>query len=172
MPKTDPVQKISIIPRGVGALGYTLQSPEKDKALHSRKELLSRLVIYMGGRVAEQIVFDDFTTGAADDLQRASDLAHRMVFQLGMSDTVGPLSYEGRVGGFVEQKTSALSSQTFEMLDQEVRMLIMNAQREARLILEKNRDILDEMSQKLLEEETLRGVQLEEYLGRVVPQIP
>ena len=91
----------------------------------------------MGGRVAEQIVFDDFTTGAADDLQRASDLAHRMVFQLGMSDTVGPLSYEGRGGGFVEQKTSALSSQTFEMLDQEVRMLIMNAQREARLILEK-----------------------------------
>ena len=168
MPKTDPVQKISIIPRGIGALGYTLQSPEKDKTLYSRQELLSKLVIYMGGRVAEQIVFDDFTTGAADDLQRASDLAHRMVFQLGMSDLIGPLSYTGRSGGFIDQKTSALSAQTFEMLDQEVRVLIMKAQETAREILEHNRIVLDEMSQKLLEEETLRGAVLDNYLERVV----
>lgn len=167
MPKSDPVQKISIIPRGVGALGYTLQSPERDKNLHSRQELLSKLVVYMGGRVAEKIIFEDFTTGAADDLQRASDLAHRMVFRLGMSDRVGPLSYVKRERSFVGKQTTALSSDTFEMLDNEVRHLILQSQQKAQQILEQNIEILHDMSQKLLEDETLRGEALNEYLKRV-----
>ena len=148
-------------------MGYTLQSPEKDKNLYSRQELLSKLVIYMGGRVAEQIVFEDFTTGAADDLQRASELAHRMVFRLGMSDRVGPLSYVKRERSFVGKQTTALSSDTFEMLDHEVRHLILQSQQKALQILELNIEVLHDMSQKLLEEETLRGDALSVYLQKV-----
>jgi cell division protease FtsH len=123
-PGSDPVQKISIIPRGIGALGYTLQTPLEDRYLHSERDLLNRIITLYGGRVAEEVVFGKInrTTGASDDIRKASDLARRMVGELGMSDEMGAIHYGGDqpnpfgIGG--ASRDVAISDDTARLLDQ------------------------------------------------------
>jgi cell division protease FtsH len=173
-PGSDPVQKISIIPRGIGALGYTLQTPLEDRYLHSERDLLNRIITLYGGRVAEEIVFGrvNRTTGASDDIRKASDLARRMVAELGMSDEMGAIHYGGDqpnpfgIGG--ASRDVAISEDTARMLDQQVRKLLEAAKAQAQTILEENRALLDEMSEHLLQHEVLERDALHAFLARTL----
>ncbi|MEC8423359.1 MAG: ATP-dependent zinc metalloprotease FtsH, partial [Myxococcota bacterium] len=139
-PGADPVQKISIIPRGIGALGYTLQTPLEDRYLMARRELLNRLIVLYGGRVAEELVFGDITTGASDDIRKASDLARRMIAQYGMSDRLGAIDYGGErqnpfgMGGG-GMRDVAVSESTSQQIDAETRRLLEGAWQQAKTIL-------------------------------------
>ena len=173
-PGADPVQKISIIPRGIGALGYTLQTPLEDRYLNSERDLLNRIITLYGGRVAEELVFGKVnrTTGASDDIRKASDLARRMVAELGMSDKMGAIHYGGDqpnpfgIGG--ASRDVAISEDTARMLDQEVRKLLEAAKATAHGILVENRDLLDEMAEHLLQHEVLERGFLHEFLARTM----
>ncbi len=169
-PGADPVQKISIIPRGVAALGFTLQTPLEDRNLASRTELEGRLVTLYGGRAAEELMLQSITTGAADDIQKASDLARRMVTQFGMSDTMGAIDY-GHVRkspyGFVQEGDVPISEGTAQQLDDEVRRMLELAHDRALEILELNRDVLHRLAMALLEHEVLDQKGLMAYLKDV-----
>jgi len=169
-PGADPVQKISIIPRGIGALGYTLQTPQEDRYLHSQRDLCNRLITLYGGRVAEELVFGAQmrTTGASDDIRKASGLARRMVGELGMSDRMGAVHYGGDqpnpfgMGG--ASRDVAISEETARMLDQEARALLDSAKATAEKVLIENRALLDRMSEHLLEHEVLEREHLHAFL--------
>ncbi len=160
LPGTDPVHKVSILSRGF-ALGYTLQLPLEDKYLTSRGDITNRLAILLGGRAAEELAFSEITTGAADDLSKATAYATRMVTEFGMSDKVGPLSLKkpdqevflGRDlntgGGFSER--------TMQLVDEEVKRLVTDAQSKAREILADNKKALDQLAQSLFDREVLSG---------------
>jgi len=153
------VSKISIIPRGIAALGYTQQQPTEDRYLMTRAELLGRLDVLLGGRVAEEIIFGDVSTGAHDDLQRASDLARHMVTQYGMSDALGlgtferprqPLFLNGPSAGEREY-----SEDTARMIDVEVRSLLETAHGRVRQTLTEKRNVLEALAKLLIEKEVL-----------------
>ncbi len=171
MPGSDSVTKISIIPRGFGALGYTLSMPQEDRYLVSRKQLLARMVVLYGGRAAEEMVFSDFTTGASDDISKASDIARRMVSQFGMSDRLGAIDYGGDrpnpfgIGSAV--RDVAVSDQTAQDIDDEVRKLLEHAHSRSRALLAENRDVADAIATTLLEQETLDGEALASLLSQV-----
>jgi cell division protease FtsH len=155
---SDPVQKISIIPRGVAALGFTLQTPLEDRNLASRGELEGRLVTLYGGRAAEEIMLGSITTGAADDIQKASDLARRMVTQFGMSDVMGAIDYghtRKSPFGFMQEGDVPISEGTAQELDNEVRRMLEVAHDRAIETLELNRDLLHRLAIALLEHEVL-----------------
>jgi cell division protease FtsH len=164
LPDTDPVHKISIIPRGM-ALGYTLSLPLEDKHSYKKSELVNTITIFMGGRSAEEIVFTDYTTGAANDIERATSIAHRMVCELGMSDKLGALSWgksnqEVFIGkDFMREKN--YSEDTAQKIDAEVKSIIDGAHTTARAILKKNRKFLDTVAKTLLEKETIEGEEFE-----------
>ena len=165
---TDPVHKVSIVSRG-RALGWTLTLPERDKYLKSRSELRSELAMLLGGRTAEEIVFGDPTTGAADDIDRVSKLARSMVTKYGMSDKLGPQTF-GRASDevFVGKEmghTNELSDALADEVDAEVRDLVTVAHREAFEILNHHRDTLEALATALLEHETLDEPELREILG-------
>ncbi|MBL8618126.1 MAG: ATP-dependent zinc metalloprotease FtsH [Deltaproteobacteria bacterium] len=173
-PGADPVQKISIIPRGVGALGYTLQTPAEDRYLMSRADLRNRIVTLYGGRVAEELVFEDVTTGASDDIRKASDLARRMVNQFGMSARMGAVDYGGEhygpfSGAGMGGRDVAVSEETARQLDEEVRGLLAHAHDDARRVLLAHQDLLFRMSTQLLEEEVLDRDALATLLAEVRP---
>ncbi|MDD5656087.1 MAG: ATP-dependent zinc metalloprotease FtsH [Elusimicrobia bacterium] len=160
LPNTDPVHKVSIVSRG-HALGYTLQLPKEDKHLTSRSEILNRLAVLLGGRCAEEMVFSDITTGAADDLAKASSFALKMVTEFGMSDKVGPLSLkeperEIFLGRDIAHGAS-YSEATAQLIDTEVKRIILEAQAQARDLLEKHKKILDDLAAKLIDREILSG---------------
>ena len=173
-PGADPVQKISIIPRGVGALGYTLQTPAEDRYLMSQGDLRNRIVTLYGGRVAEELVFADVTTGASDDIRKASDLARRMVSQFGMSSRMGAVDYGGEHyspfgPGGPGGRDVPLSEDTARELDAEVRALLGAAHDDARRVLLAHQDLLFRMSTRLLEEEVLDREVLATLLAEVAP---
>lgn len=168
MQHTDPVHKVSIVSRG-RALGWTLTLPERDKYLKSRSEMRAELAMLLGGRTAEEIVFGDPTTGAADDIDRVTKLARSMVTKYGMSEKLGPQSFgrgsdEVFVGKEVGHSTE-LSAAVADAIDAEVRDLVTFAHREAFEILNHHRSTLDAMAEALLEHETLDEDQLKEILG-------
>ena len=171
-PGADPVQKISIIPRGIGALGYTLQMPLEDRYLMSRSELLNRLTVLYGGRAAEELVFGDFTTGAGDDIRKASDLARRMVGQFGMSARMGPVDYGGEmqnpfgIGGG-GMRDVPVSEETAQQLDQEARRILDEAHARAQRILASHEPVLHRMAEELLDKEVLERDRLEAYFTEV-----
>ena len=168
LPHTDPVQKITIVPRGIGALGYTLQAPLEDRYLMHREELLDRIVNLLGGRVAEEIVFDRMSTGAQNDLERASELARRMVCQYGMSDGIGPVSYaDSRSGNFLDgaSLSKPFSEATARKIDEEVENILRTEKTRARLLLEEKRELLDRVAEALLEKETLTKGDFEAIAG-------
>ena len=160
LPGTDPVHKVSILSRGF-ALGYTLQLPLEDKYLTSRVDITNRLAILLGGRAAEELAFNEITTGAADDLSKATAYATRMVTEFGMSDIVGPLSLkkpdQEMFMGRDLNKGGAFSERTMQLVDEEVKRLVTEAQAKARAILAANKKALDHLAQSLFDREVLSG---------------
>ncbi len=165
--QADPVTKITIIPRSIGALGFTMQLPTEDRVLARRGELLDRLTVTLGGRVAEEIVFGDVSTGAQDDLERASQLARQMVCVFGMSERLGPMSFARRESSFLDEGLFGrvqASESTGEAIDAEVAILIRDAHTRARRLLLDRRKGLDFLATTLEAEETLEGERLAQVL--------
>jgi cell division protease FtsH len=165
LPHVDRVHRISIIPRGIAALGYTLQLHTQDRYLITRSELLDRLTVLMGGRTAEELVFQEISTGAQDDLARATDIARNMVLQYGMSEKLGPQTYEqGHPSLFLDptmpRPRLEVSEETARDIDREVHTLIAEAHERAHKILVAQRAILDTLAHLLLEKETIEGDEL------------
>jgi cell division protease FtsH len=156
LPSQGPVRKISIVPRGAGALGYTLSAPLEDRYLASRRELLDRLVVLLGGRVAEEAIVGEVSTGAQDDLLHATDLARRMVRELGMSETMGVVTFEPRRGDRWPGAPD-YSEETARALDAEVARLLGEALGRARALLGEHRGALLGIARRLLEVETMSG---------------
>jgi cell division protease FtsH len=171
MPGSGRVEKISIVPRGMAALGYTLQLPTEDRFLMDEAELRGQIATMLGGRSAEEIIFGSITTGASNDLQRATDLAERMVMTYGMSKVLGPLAYERQQGMFLDNGAPnprrAVSEQTAEAIDREVKEIVENAHQHALDILNQNRDLLESIATKLLDTEVIEGTELHELLAQV-----
>ncbi|MBV8591970.1 MAG: ATP-dependent zinc metalloprotease FtsH [Acetobacteraceae bacterium] len=168
LPGTDPAQKLSIIPRGVGGLGYTIQRPTEDRFLMSQEELEARMAVLLGGRAAERVVFGRISTGAADDLQKVTDIARAMVTQYGMIDEIGPVSYEREPRSFLNPPAPALqppsrreySEATAQAIDRVVHDLVERAQdRAMRILLERN-EVLHRVAKALLGKETLTAEEL------------
>jgi len=155
----DKVSKISIIPRGVAALGYTQQQPTEDRYLMTRAELLDRLDVLLGGRVAEEIIFGDVSTGAHDDLQRASDLVRHMVTQYGMSDELGLGTFErprsGLFLGGPGPGDREYSEDTARMIDAEMRRLLEAAHLRVQTTLKEKRNLLEVLAKVLIEKEVV-----------------
>jgi len=169
MPGGSKVAKISIVPRGMSALGYTLQLPTEERFLNSKEELQGQIATLLGGRSAEEIVFGKITTGASNDLQRATDIAEQMVGTFGMSEILGPLAYDKQGGGqFLGNGNNprrAVSDATAQAIDKEVRDLVDNAHEMALKILRNNLPLLESISKKILEEEVIEGQDLKTLLS-------
>jgi cell division protease FtsH len=165
LPETDPVQKVSIISRGIGALGYTMQRPVADRYLMSRSELTSQMAVLLGGRAAESLVFNEVSTGAADDLARATDIARNMVTRFGMTSELGQVAYETEAATFLSGQVPSWRPRSYgdgtaEVIDHAVQKLIDEAFQTARGILERNRPFLDTGARELMDLETLGPEQL------------
>jgi cell division protease FtsH len=170
-PNADRVTKVSIIPRGVAALGYTLQTPTEDRYLMRRAELLDRIDVLLGGRVAEEIVFGDISTGAQNDLQRVTDLARHMVTQYGMSETLGLVTFEEpRTNPFLNiagsGRSREYSEKTAQAIDDEIRTIVADARERVRETLTKRRAALDAMAKLLLEKEVIDRQGVEALLAQ------
>ena len=170
LPNTDPVHKISVIPRG-RALGYTLTLPEQDKVLATREELVDELAMLLGGRVAEELIVGDITTGAANDIERATKVAKQMVTEYGMSDIIGPLTlgqkqHEVFLGRDIAAQPDYSDQVAFE-IDTEVRRLIDEAHDEALEILQENRAKLDQLAAILVDKETMEREDVERFLADI-----
>ncbi|NUN65854.1 ATP-dependent zinc metalloprotease FtsH [Pseudanabaena biceps] len=165
------VEKISIVPRGMAALGYTLQLPTEDRFLLSKEEIEAQIATLLGGRSAEEIIFGSITTGASNDLQRATDLADKMVTSYGMSEVLGPLAYQKQQNQFLGGMEMArnVSPATSEAIDKEIKTIVENAHAKALAILNANRDLLESISEKLLETEVIEGEFLTGLLAQVKP---
>ena len=172
MPGSGHVEKISIVPRGVAALGYTLQLPEDDRFLMMEDELRGQLIMLLGGRAAEELVFDRVSTGASDDIQKATDLAERCITLYGMSKTLGPVAVERNQAQFLEglsQPRRPISPHLSETIDREIKELIEQAYQMALEILIRNQGVLERIAQKLLQTETLEGDPLKTLLSEIRP---
>jgi cell division protease FtsH len=172
MPGGGKVAKISIVPRGMAALGYTLQMPTEDRFLMDEAELRDQIATLLGGRSAEEIIFGSITTGAANDLQRATDLAERMVTTYGMSKVLGPLAYEkGQQNNFLGDgmmnPRRMVSDDTAKAIDEEVKDIVENGHSMALAILHNNRQLLEEIALVILDKEVIEGDELQKYLDRV-----
>jgi cell division protease FtsH len=170
LPGCDPVHKISIIPRGIGALGYTIQRPTEDRYLMTREELENKMAVLLGGRAAEHVVYGHFSTGAADDLSRVTDIARNMVTRYGMDGRLGPVTYETEPAGFLGQAVGTkrlYGEETAREIDVAVRELVEAQFQRAREILVRNRAVLDDGARTLLERETLADRELHAVLDRV-----
>jgi cell division protease FtsH len=175
LPGVDPVHKVSIIPRGVGALGYTIQRPIEDRFLMTKEELENKMAVLLGGRAAELIVFDHLSTGAADDLRRVTDIARSMVTRYGMSEKLGSVAYERDPGNFLAGadrpypvREREYADETAAAVDDEVRAIVDGVFERAQGILKARRAILDRAAKKLLEKETLEQSDLE----ALIPETP
>jgi len=171
----DKVHKISIIPRGIAALGYTQQQPTEDRYLVTRPELLDRLAVLLGGRVAEELVFGEISTGAQNDLQRATDIARSMVTEYGMSDRLGLVTYESPPhptflpDNFTAKKTYSETKAT--QIDEEIASVIEQTHQRVKGILAVRRQVLDKLAALLLEKEIIQGEQLRQMLSESTGQI-
>ena len=166
LPGSDPVQKVSIIPRGIGALGYTLQRPTEDRFLMTQEELERKIAVLLGGRVAEKLFFDHLSTGASDDLTRITDIARSMVTRYGMDESIGHIVHEenkpnylgqnftGRAGGF------SMSDKTAEQIDSAIKSIVDKIFSQTQNILKQNRELIDTCAKELLKKETLTEYQL------------
>jgi len=173
IPNTHPVHKVSIIPRGHAALGYTLQLPTEDRFLTMREELLGQISVLLAGRAAEALVFREISTGASNDLERATDLAHKMVCEYGMSDEMGNMTY-GRKDrevfiGKDLMKEKNYSEVTAEAIDNEVRNIVTKAYERAAALLKKNETKLNKLASTLLEKEVIEGDEVDRILNIKAP---
>jgi cell division protease FtsH len=178
LPGMDPVHKISIVQRGFGALGYTMQLPLEDRYLMQRDDLGRQLAVLLGGRAAEEIALGEISTGAQNDLQRTSDIARAMVTEWGMSDEIGAVNLSGeRRGRFIDPGVPAprgpYSEETAQRIDQEVRRIVQQAHDEARRLLDSHRDVLERVTRRLLEREVMDGEELRTLMaGELPPAVP
>ena len=177
LPGTDTVHKVSIIPRGVGALGYTIQRPTEDRYLMTRAELENKMAVLLGGRAAEQLVFGELSTGAADDLARVTDIARAMVLRYGMSEALGSVAYDRDRSPFLQPnfpmpQERSYSEETAHAVDGAVRTLVDQALEHAAAILRRNRELLDRTVVALLETETLNEPEIELLKAQVVVEGP
>jgi cell division protease FtsH len=177
LPGLDPVHKISIVQRGFGALGYTMQLPLEDRYLLTREDLLSQLSVLLAGRSAEEIAFGRISTGAQNDLQRATDIARSMVTEFGMSDLLGAVNYNGNQRPvfldtpFASERGN-YSEETALKIDAEVKRILTEAHDTARRVLRERRDTLDVLSERLLEKEVIESEELKAIMGSVPPKDP
>ncbi|MFO8034309.1 MAG: ATP-dependent zinc metalloprotease FtsH [Candidatus Bipolaricaulota bacterium] len=174
LPNTDPVHKISIVPRGDGVLGFTLQLPEEDRYIMSQDELVDRLTALLGGRVAEEMVFESRTTGAQDDLKQATQLAKRMVVEFGMSEALGPISLSGdRTNVFLGEEIVRSDEHSEELsatVDREIRGLLERSYAKAKELLTRHRVGLDRLAEELSRRETIDGRELDELFKDLSPE--
>ncbi len=175
LPTTDKVHRVSIIPRGIGALGYTMQLPTEDRYLMTKTELEDRMAVMMGGRVAEELTFNEISTGAQNDLYRATDIARSMIREYGMSEKLGPMTFEReRRPLFLETMmpptSKDYSEATAQEIDQEVAALVNRAHHRAREVLEKERPVLEKAAKILLDKEVLEGEELRAILNNAQTQ--
>ena len=172
--EVDPVHKVSIIPRG-RALGVTMLLPEEDRHSHNRRSLLGQITMTMGGRAAEHLVFKRFTTGASDDLKRATELARKMVCQWGMSEKLGPLTYTEDAGhvflGRDLQQHTEFSNESMRMIDEEVLEILNSSYERAKSILKTYRKALESLALTLLEKETIDGENVLQVMEEFTPKI-
>ncbi len=158
---SDPVHKVSIIPRGIGALGYTIQRPTEDRYLMTRSELEQKIAVLMGGHAAEKLVFGQLSTGASDDLAKATDIARAMVSRYGMDEGLGYIAFEAPRQTMLDLPTgmlpnaSPVSEDTQRRIDDAIRAIVMGSFDRATAILGVNRDVLERSARALLEKETL-----------------
>jgi cell division protease FtsH len=173
LPKADPVHKISIIPRGDGSLGFTLQLPLEEKYIVSEEELRDKLITLFGGRAAEEIVFNELTTGAYDDLKKATKLAKRMVVEYGMSEKLGPISLaRDHIDVFLGEeivKSDEHSEELSSLVDSEIRSLIARSYKRAKQLLQQHRSVLDRLASEVLEREVIAGGELDALFASLVP---
>ena len=163
----QPVSKITIVPHTSGALGYTMQMPEEEKYLHTREELLTQLRTLVGGRAAEQVVFNVQTTGAANDIQRATALAKHMVSMYGMSEELGLMAPASVTNAYLDSQAYLdCSQETAARIDREVKMLLSKCFEESKAILTENRELLDQIAQHLLLKETITGDELMGFINK------
>ena len=164
----EPVQKITIVPRTMGSLGYVMQVPEEEKYLMTKDELMTRLVTLLGGRAAEEVVFDTVTTGASNDIEKATQIARAMITQYGMSEKFGLMSLETVESKYLDGSARLnCSDETAAMIDDEVKELLKECFEEAKKLLSENRDVLDEIAKYLYEKETITGKQFMEIYRKV-----
>src|SRR5581483_8803539 len=171
LPGVDPVHKISIIPRGIGALGYTIQRPTEDRYLMTREELENKMAVLLGGRAAEHVVFQHLSTGAADDLAKVTDIARSMVMRYGMDEKLGHIAYEEDRPAFMQvpgmpPSARSFSEETSRTIDHAVRDIVNAAFAKAAAVLTQRRDTLERGARRLLEKETLVEEDLQALLGR------
>ncbi len=169
VPHADKVHRISIIPRGISALGYTMQLPTEDRYLMTRSELLDKLAVFLGGRVAEETVFNEVSTGAQNDLERSTDIARSMVKEYGMSERLGPMTFERErrslfleIGGMPK---SEFSEETAKIIDEEVKKIITETYTRVKEIIVKKKDKLDILAKLLLEKEVIEGDELRKIIN-------
>lgn len=165
---SEPVQKITIVPRTMGALGYVMQTPEEEKFLNTKKELEAMLVGILGGRAAEEIVFDTISTGASNDIEKATSIARAMITQYGMSEKFGLIGLESIQHRYLDGRpVSNCGQETASEIDQEVMKMLKNAYEEAKRLLAENRDALDKIAAYLIEKETITGKEFMKILREV-----
>jgi len=169
-PGADPLHKVSIIPRGM-ALGVTQQLPEDDRYMHTKEYLLGRLAVLMGGRAAEELVFDRLTTGAGNDISRATDIARKMVCSWGMSSKIGPLFFGKKDDAvFLGKEISSskdYSEKTAVMIDEEIKTIVSNSYKKATNILKENFNLLEQTAQLLLEKETIENKDIQNLIKKL-----
>jgi len=175
LPGQDPIQKISIIPRGIGALGYTIQRPTEDRYLMTRTELQNKMAVLLGGRAAEQLVFGEVSTGAADDLQKVTEIADSVIMRYGMDETLGNIVYDRQrptllnVDAFGSERRQH-SEDTAREIDKAIRQLVEAAYQLSLQILKERRAELERGAGLLLEKETLAAEDLEVFKKTVSPE--
>jgi cell division protease FtsH len=174
LPGADPVLKVSIVARGIAALGYTQQLPTEDRYLMTRSELFDRLCVLLGGRTAEEVVFGDVSTGAQNDLQRATDLVRHMVTQYGMSEKVGLMTFDGGRPALLPGLPAPRDhgEDMARLIDQEASRLLVEAHVKVSALLTDKRGFLDQLAQRLLEKEVVEQDELRALLAGEPAQAP
>lgn len=169
---TDPVHKITIVPRTMGALGYTMQLPEEEKYLISKEELLNQIIVMLGGRSAEEEVFNVISTGASNDIERATEIARKIITIYGMSDRFDMMALESVQNRYLDGRAVRnCSEETSTIIDSEILNIIRECHEKARKLLNDNRDLLDKVSEILIEKETLFGNEFMEIVGEKYPEL-
>jgi cell division protease FtsH len=164
----EPVQKITIVPRTMGALGYVMQTPEEEKFLNTKKELQAMLVGLLAGRAAEEVVFDTVTTGASNDIEKATSVARAMITQYGMSEKFGLIGLESIQNRYLDGRpVSNCGQQTASEIDEEVMKMLKDAYEEAKQLLRNHRQALDKIAAFLIEKETITGKEFMEIFHEV-----
>jgi cell division protease FtsH len=164
---TEPVQKITIVPRTMGALGYVMQVPEEEKYLNSEKEMRENIIVFMAGRAAEKLKFDSITTGASNDIEKATNIARRMITMYGMSDEFGPVALESVESQYLEGRTVLnCSEETAAKIDEAVMKVLKKAYEDALSLLSENMEVMDKLAAHLIEKETITGKEFMEIFRR------